>query len=218
MMKRFLLASATCLALSLPAMAQVIPPWSLGKMRILEIQMDLKADGFYPQPVDGLWSPRLREAVMAFQEEKKLPEDGELNPQTLLALGVDLNNWFQTSGSMSKPSANEQNQSRLSSNAPPGSAKMTGQGAPSSAQNGSAGNVQANLNSRPTSNPAGSSSVTPGQTVGLRPKEAQAHRVYSSHGSLLRAPRHAHRWRHVAHRPNLSIVGRALRHLLRIAF
>ena len=154
---------------------------------------------------------------MAFQKEKKLPEDGELNPQTLLALGVDLNNWFQTSGSMSKPSANEQNQSRLSSNAPPGSAKMTGQGAPAPLRTALPA-FQANLRFASTSNPAGSSSVTPGQTVGLRPKEAQAHRVYSSHGSLLRAPRHAHRWRHVAHRPNLSIVGRALGHLLRIAF
>jgi hypothetical protein len=45
-MKRFLLASAACLALPLPAIAQVIPPWSLDKMRILEIQMNLKADGF----------------------------------------------------------------------------------------------------------------------------------------------------------------------------
>ncbi len=217
-MKRFLLASATCLALSLPAMAQVIPPWSLGKMRILEIQMDLKADGFYPQRVDGLWSPRIREAVMAFQKEKKLPEDGELNPQTLAALGVDLNNWFLTSGSMSKPSANEQDQARSSSNAQAGSAKTTGQGAPSSAQSGSAGNVQANLNGASMSNPAGSSSVTPGLAVGLRPQEAQAHGVYSSHGSLPHAPRHARRQHRVAHRPNLSIVGRALGRLLRIAF
>ncbi|HKN27206.1 MAG TPA: peptidoglycan-binding domain-containing protein [Roseiarcus sp.] len=217
-MKRFLLASATCLALSLPAMAQVIPPWNLGKMRILEIQMDLKADGFYPQRVDGFWGPSTREAVMAFQKDKKLPEDGELNPQTLAALGVDLNNWFQTTGSMSKPSANEQNQSRLSSNAQAGSAKTTGQGAPSSAQNGSAGNVQANLNGASMTNPAGSSSVTPGQTVGLRPEEAQAHGVYSPHGSLPRAPRHARREHRVAHRPHLSIVGRALGHLLRIAF
>ena len=166
MMKRFLLAWATCLALSLPAMAQAIAPWSLGKMRILEIQMDLKADGFYPQRVDGLWSPRIREAVMAFQKEKKLPEDGELNPQTLLALGVDLNNWFQTSGSMSKPSANEQNQSPLSSNEQAGSAKTTAPGAPSSAENGSAGNAQANLNGASMSNPASSSRVTQGQTVG----------------------------------------------------
>ena len=216
-MKRFLLASAACLALSLPAMAQVIPPSSLGKVRILEIQMDLKAGGFYPERADGLWSPRIRDAVMAFQKEKKLPEDGELNPQTLLALGVDLNNWFLTSGSMSKPSANEQNQGRLSSNAQAGSAKTPGQSAPSSAQNGSAGNVQANLNGASMSNPAGSSSVTPGQTAGLRPQEAQAHGVYSSHGSPRRAPRHARRQYHVAHRPNLSIVGRALGHLLRIA-
>jgi peptidoglycan hydrolase-like protein with peptidoglycan-binding domain len=214
-MKCFLLASATCLALWLPAMAQVIPPSSLGKMRILEIQLDLKADGFYPQRVDGLWSPRIREAVMAFQKEKKLPEDGELNPQTLLALGVDLNNWFQTSSSMSKPSPSEQNQSQLSSNAEAGSAKTTGQGAPSSAENGSAGNPQANLNGASMSNPAGSSSVPPGQTVGLRPQEAQAQGVRPSHESLPRAPRHARR--HVAHRPNPSIVGRALGHLLRIA-
>jgi peptidoglycan hydrolase-like protein with peptidoglycan-binding domain len=117
MMKRFLLASAACLALSLPAMAQVIPPWSLGKTRILEIQMDLKADGFYPPPVDGFWGPHTREAVIAFQKQQKLPTNGELDRQTLAALGVDVNKWFQTSGSTSKPSANGQDQSRLSSNA-----------------------------------------------------------------------------------------------------
>jgi peptidoglycan hydrolase-like protein with peptidoglycan-binding domain len=205
-MKRFLLASAAWLALSLPAMARVIPPWSLGTTRILEIQMDLKADGFYPQRVDGFWGPNTREAVMAFQKQKKLPTNGELDRQTLAALGVDVNNWFQTSGSMSKPSANEQDQSRSTSNAQAGSANTTGQGAPSSAQNGSAGKVQANLNGAPTSNPAGSSSVTPRQAVGFR------------HRSLPRAPRHARRWRRVVHRPNLSIVGRALGQLLRIAF
>jgi Putative peptidoglycan binding domain len=216
-MKRFLLASAACLALPLPAIAQVIPPWSLDKMRILEIQMNLKADGFYPQRADGLWGPSIREAVMAFQKKKELTADGELNPQTLLALGVDLNTWFQTSGSMSKPSANEQNQSQLSSNAEAESAETTGQGAPNSAQNGSAGNVHANLNGASMSNPAGSLSVTPGQMVGLRLSEAQAPGVHSSYGSLLRAPRDVRRHHRVAHRPNLSVVG-ALGHLLRFAF
>jgi peptidoglycan hydrolase-like protein with peptidoglycan-binding domain len=216
-MKRFLLASTACLALPLPAIAQVIPPWSLDKMRILEIQMNLKADGFYPQRADGLWGPSIREAVMAFQKKKELTADGELNPQTLLALGVDLNTWFQTSGSMSEPSANEQNQSRLSSNAEAESAETTGQGAPNSAQNGSAGNVHANLNGASMSNPAGSSSVTTGQMVGLRPQEAQAPGVYSSHGPLPRAPREARRQHRVAHRPNLSVVG-ALGHLLRFVF
>jgi peptidoglycan hydrolase-like protein with peptidoglycan-binding domain len=191
-MKRFLLAWATCLALSLPATAQVTSPSSLGKERILEIQMDLKADGFYPQRVDGVWGAGTREAVMAFQKEKKLATDGELNPQTLLALGVDLNTWFQTSGSMSKLDANEQNTS--------------------------AGNVQANLNGASMSNPATSSSVAPGQTGGLTPQKAQAHTVSSSHRSLPRAPRYARRWRRAPHRPNLSIVGRALGQLLRIAF
>jgi hypothetical protein len=150
-------------------------------------------------------------------KKKELTADGELNPQTLLALGVDLNTWFQTSGSMSKPSANEQNQSQLSSNAEAESAETTGQGAPNSAQNGSAGNVHANLNGASMSNPAGSLSVTPGQMVGLRPSEAQAPGVHSSYGSLLRAPRDVRRHHRVAHRPNLSVVG-ALGHLLRFAF
>jgi Putative peptidoglycan binding domain len=218
MMKRFLLASAACLALSPPAMAQVIPPWSLAKTRILEIQIDLKADGFYPQPVDGLWGPSTREAVMAFQKEKKLPIDGELNPQTLSALGVDLNTWYETTGSMAKPSANEQNQSRLSSNARAGSEKTTRQGAPSSAQNGSAGNAEANLNGASMSNPAGSSNVAPGQTVRSRLRKAHAPGVHSWRGTRPQAARHARRWRGVARRPNLSIVGRVLGRLLRIAF
>ena len=68
--------------------------------------MDLKADGFYPRVVDGLGGPDTKEAVITFQKLKKLREDGELNRETLAALGVDVNKWFETSG---KPSANEQN-------------------------------------------------------------------------------------------------------------
>jgi peptidoglycan hydrolase-like protein with peptidoglycan-binding domain len=209
-MKRFLLAAVAWLALSPPAMAQAIPPWSLGKMRTLEIQMDLKADGFYPQPVDGFWGPHTREAVMAFQKQKKLPVDGELNRETLAALGVDVNNWAQATGFLCKPGA-------LSSNAQAGSAQTTRQGAPGAAQIGSADNVQAKLSGSSLSNSAGSSSAS-GQKVGFGSQTAQAPGVCSSRRSPPRAPRYVRRRRGMPHRPDLSIVGRALGQLLRMAF
>ena len=120
-MKRILLASAACFALSLPAaalaqtnnaqpnpppqsqsqatnpsanqqQAQMIEPSKLSKEQIREIQMKLNKDGFSSGHVDGVWGPDTDKAVMDFQKAKNLPGDGKLNQQTLADLGVKLNN------------------------------------------------------------------------------------------------------------------------------
>jgi peptidoglycan hydrolase-like protein with peptidoglycan-binding domain len=138
-MKRILLASAACLALSsFPALAQnsggqsnassmksqtqqsqavnepskstgqqqaqMIQPSSLSKEQVREIQTNLDKDGFSAKRVDGIWGPETRDALMNFQKTKNLPGNGELNQQTLAALGVNLNNQARMTGSMSNQS------------------------------------------------------------------------------------------------------------------
>lgn len=136
-MKRLLLATAACLALSLPAMAQnnspsansaapaaqqqnqsantgmnkaqdqsgaqkqanneqqqsqEIKPSSLDKHDIKQIQMNLDKAGFNAKRADGIWGPETEQALRSFQQKKNLPGNGQLNQQTLAALGVNVAN------------------------------------------------------------------------------------------------------------------------------
>ena len=160
-MKRILLASAACLAMSLPAMAQsngsqaipapqsqnlqqnqqqnqaaneqqTIRPSSLSKAQVKDIQMNLNKAGFDAKNVDGEWGPATREAIMNFQKEKNLPGKGELNQQTLAALGVNVNNQSQATANQ-----NGQQQNQMKSNS---TASMSKHGSAMGNQNGSTGN------------------------------------------------------------------------------
>ncbi|SRR5271157_802424 len=137
-MKRILLASAACLALSLPAIslsatartsatqpnpppqtqsaqpgdqhqAKVIEPSSLNKEQIREVQMKLNKDGFSAGHVDGVWGPDTDRAVMEFRRAKNLPGDGKLNEQTLADLGVKLNNQSASSSNKNEPTGSMSN-------------------------------------------------------------------------------------------------------------
>jgi peptidoglycan hydrolase-like protein with peptidoglycan-binding domain len=49
----------------------------------------LQQQGYYKNAkVDGRWGPHTRQAVESFQQAKGLPATGELDQQTLNALGV----------------------------------------------------------------------------------------------------------------------------------
>src|SRR5262245_24049987 len=57
-------------------------------MTISEIQSALRAAGFDPGAVDGVWGRRTIAAVRAFQREKGLKVDGVVGPGTLNALAT----------------------------------------------------------------------------------------------------------------------------------
>jgi peptidoglycan hydrolase-like protein with peptidoglycan-binding domain len=52
------------------------------------VQRALKAEGFNPGPIDGLYGLQTVAAVNAFQITHGLVPDGEVGPQTTKALGI----------------------------------------------------------------------------------------------------------------------------------
>lgn len=55
---------------------------------VQDVQSQLSAQGYGPGPVDGIYGPNTRGAVMAFQRDAGLSPHGRLDRQTLAALGV----------------------------------------------------------------------------------------------------------------------------------
>jgi peptidoglycan hydrolase-like protein with peptidoglycan-binding domain len=55
---------------------------------IREVQRTLHRHGFRAGPIDGVMGPSTRAALKGFQQSKKLESTGQLNRQTLVALGV----------------------------------------------------------------------------------------------------------------------------------
>lgn len=66
--------------------------------RIKEIQQALKAAGFDPGPVDGIWGRKTIVALRGFQAKKGLEADGVVGPKTLAAL-------FPAAGGPAAPAA-----------------------------------------------------------------------------------------------------------------
>jgi len=58
-------------------------------MNIREVQRALKAQGFDPGKIDGVWGRRSIEALKAFQTARGLTVDGVLGPESLTALGAN---------------------------------------------------------------------------------------------------------------------------------
>jgi peptidoglycan hydrolase-like protein with peptidoglycan-binding domain len=56
---------------------------------VRSVQQTLNDRGFSAGPVDGALGAPAREALKRFQESENLAASGELNPQTLAALGID---------------------------------------------------------------------------------------------------------------------------------
>jgi len=110
-MKQLLLATAATLALSVPAMAQSqmqqpttsqqhqtqqrITPAQLSHTQIRQVQQALDKKGFHASRADGRWGPETETALRRFQQQQKLEGNGQLNQQTLAALGVK---WQGTTG------------------------------------------------------------------------------------------------------------------------
>jgi peptidoglycan hydrolase-like protein with peptidoglycan-binding domain len=61
----------------------------LSQSEIQSVQQHLQQQGYYKNAkVDGRWGPQTRQAVESFQQAKGLPATGQLDQQTLNALGV----------------------------------------------------------------------------------------------------------------------------------
>jgi hypothetical protein len=61
---------------------------NLNESNIRQVQQELRKKGFDPGPTDGIHGPRTREAVRNFQDRYGMKAGGDLNNQTLFALGA----------------------------------------------------------------------------------------------------------------------------------
>lgn len=55
---------------------------------VMEVQTALRNAGHDPGPIDGIFGPRTRESVLAFQSRAGILVDGIVGPQTRAALGI----------------------------------------------------------------------------------------------------------------------------------
>lgn len=63
-------------------------PLNLDQGQIKQVQQTLDQKGFRAGRPDGLYGPETRQAVRSFQHKEKLGGNGQVNEQTLAALGV----------------------------------------------------------------------------------------------------------------------------------
>jgi peptidoglycan hydrolase-like protein with peptidoglycan-binding domain len=61
-------------------------PTSSGEVTVSEIQQLLRQKGYYDGKIDGIYGPTSRSAVISFQRDNGLKEDGVVGSQTLQAL------------------------------------------------------------------------------------------------------------------------------------
>lgn len=80
-------------------------PSNLSQDQIKSVQQKLQHDGYYKEgQIDGAWGPETHQALQKFQQDHKLNANGELDQQTLAALGIQGGSW-STAGSGSSTSS-----------------------------------------------------------------------------------------------------------------
>jgi peptidoglycan hydrolase-like protein with peptidoglycan-binding domain len=76
-----------------PAAAQSAPPLTyaqpLAPAATARVQERLRDLGAYQGRVDGIWGPESQQALERFQQGRGLQANGQINPATLSALGLD---------------------------------------------------------------------------------------------------------------------------------
>jgi peptidoglycan hydrolase-like protein with peptidoglycan-binding domain len=78
---------------SAAAQQQAIAGEALSPDVVSTIQGTLRQLGFYPGPADGVWGPNTQAAIELFQQSHGLQATGQLNPSTLIAMGLDPSNF-----------------------------------------------------------------------------------------------------------------------------
>jgi len=63
-------------------------PTPVSRQLVRSVQENLKAEGIDAGPIDGIWGPRTSAGVREFQQKQDLDASGQLNAQTLSALGI----------------------------------------------------------------------------------------------------------------------------------
>jgi hypothetical protein len=56
---------------------------------VRDVQLELRRRGFYDGNVDGIFGPRTRDGLVAYQSRRGLPVTGAIDRETLGALGLD---------------------------------------------------------------------------------------------------------------------------------
>ncbi len=170
-MQRILLATAAAAALAFPAVAQQsnqggmpqsgqgmtqsqsgqqqqrISASNLNESQIRQIQQALNQKGFSSGSVDGVWGPETQSALRNFQQAQNMSASGELDMQTVSALGLNASQFASGTsgsttgsgnGSQGAPSgAGSQNGSGMGSGSGAGSGTGAGSGGAGSGQGGS---------------------------------------------------------------------------------
>ncbi len=105
MNRRFLAAFFAAGALAAaPALAQQSQPKEtvpiqLPAKQVIQLQQKLHQEGLYTGPVDGKWGPETQAAVRNFQTKENLPVTGQLDPQTMSKLGINVSSGSSSSTS-----------------------------------------------------------------------------------------------------------------------
>lgn len=79
-----ILLSVTVCCFSVSALSKI----GSRSQEVREIQLALKSKGYYTGSVDGIYGTQTKKAVIAFQKDKGLVQDGIAGKNTLKALGV----------------------------------------------------------------------------------------------------------------------------------
>jgi murein L,D-transpeptidase YcbB/YkuD len=69
-----------------------ISPSRLNRTDVRHIQQALDTKGFSTRATDGRWGPETEAALRKFQQQQNIEGNGQLNHETLAALGVNLSN------------------------------------------------------------------------------------------------------------------------------
>jgi peptidoglycan hydrolase-like protein with peptidoglycan-binding domain len=78
-----------------------VSPSRLNRTEVRHIQQALDTKGFSTRSTDGRWGPETEAALRKFQQQQNIQGNGQLNHETLAALGVNLSdrNMRGTTGS-----------------------------------------------------------------------------------------------------------------------
>ncbi len=89
------------------AQQRQINPEQLSSQQVRQIQTALKKEGFNTGKTDGKWGSETQGALKKFQQQKNLQANGELDQQTLSALGVNLSSSESTGASTNENSSSQ---------------------------------------------------------------------------------------------------------------